>query len=118
MTTGKQPRPPYTDEEYERILSTLDDEERETLEAVESALEAGRLSSAPDAAERKREAQTMARETLKHLGKQKKTVRITMRMNPTDLEKIKGKAAEEGLPYQTLISSLLHKYVTGKLVEK
>ena len=35
-----------------------------------------------------------------------------------DLEAIQKRALEEGLPYQTLISSLLHKYVSGRLVEK
>jgi hypothetical protein len=35
-----------------------------------------------------------------------------------DLEKVKQKSAAEGLPYQTLISSVIHKYITGKLVDE
>ncbi len=48
----------------------------------------------------------------------KKNKRINIRLNARDLELIKRNAIEQGLPYQTLISSLIHKYVTGKLVEK
>jgi predicted DNA binding CopG/RHH family protein len=35
-----------------------------------------------------------------------------------DLEGLKIKAMEEGVPYQTLMASVLHKYVTGKLVTR
>ena len=48
----------------------------------------------------------------------KKDKRINIRMTERDLESIQRKALEEGIPYQTLISSLLHKYVSGRLVEK
>jgi len=34
------------------------------------------------------------------------------------IEKVKQRAAEEGIPYQTLISSIIHKYITGKLVDE
>lgn len=47
-----------------------------------------------------------------------KNKRINIRLNKIDLESIQKKAFEEGLPYQTLISSLIHKFVTGRLVEK
>ncbi|XDD54785.1 antitoxin [Leptospira sp. WS4.C2] len=47
-----------------------------------------------------------------------KNKRINIRLNQLDLQSIQKKAFEEGLPYQTFISSLLHKFVTGKLVEK
>jgi predicted DNA binding CopG/RHH family protein len=47
-----------------------------------------------------------------------KNKRINIRLNQIDLESIQKKAFEEGLPYQTLISSLIHKFVTGRLVEK
>jgi len=45
-----------------------------------------------------------------HKGK-----RITIRVYPYDLERIKMLAVEEGLPYQTLITSVLHKFAAGKL---
>jgi predicted DNA binding CopG/RHH family protein len=47
-----------------------------------------------------------------------KNKRINIRLNQLDLQSLQRKAFEEGLPYQTFISSLLHKYVIGKLVEK
>jgi len=46
------------------------------------------------------------------LNKQK---RINIRMTERDLKKIQAKAIEEGLPYQSLISMLIHKYNEGKL---
>ncbi|MBF0557238.1 MAG: antitoxin [Nitrospirae bacterium] len=46
------------------------------------------------------------------LSKQK---RINIRMTVRDLKKIQAKAVEEGLPYQSLISMLIHKYNEGKL---
>jgi predicted DNA binding CopG/RHH family protein len=47
-----------------------------------------------------------------------KDQRMNIRITKNDLEGIKLKAMEEGLPYQTLVASLIHKYVTGKLTEK
>lgn len=44
--------------------------------------------------------------------------RITLNISSLDLADIQAKASEEGIPYQTLISSVLHKYVTGRLVER
>ena len=46
------------------------------------------------------------------LAKQK---RINIRMTERDLKKIQAKAIEEGLPYQSLISMLIHKYNEGKV---
>ena len=46
------------------------------------------------------------------LNKQK---RINIRMTERDLKKIQAKAIEEGIPYQSLISMLIHKYNEGKL---
>lgn len=44
--------------------------------------------------------------------------RVNIRLSSTDLGDIQVKALEEGVPYQTLIASVLHKYVSGRLVEK
>ena len=43
---------------------------------------------------------------------------ITLRLNDNDLEQIKSIAVSEGIPYQTLISSVLHKYINHRLVDK
>jgi len=45
----------------------------------------------------------------------KKDKRINIRVSARDLEGIQKKAVEEGLPYQTLIASIIHKFVTGRL---
>ncbi|MDD2776572.1 MAG: hypothetical protein PHU06_11500 [Gallionella sp.] len=46
-----------------------------------------------------------------------KDKRVNIRISSRDLEDIQAKAAEEAIPYQTLMASVLHKYVTGRLVE-
>lgn len=48
----------------------------------------------------------------------KKDKRINIRMSEKDLVAIQKRALEEGIPYQTLISSILHKYISGRLTEK
>lgn len=47
-----------------------------------------------------------------------KDKRVNIRLSAVDLLDIQAKALEEGMPYQTLIASVLHKYVTGKLSEE
>jgi len=39
-------------------------------------------------------------------------------MSQKDLVAVQKKALEEGIPYQTLLSSVIHKYVSGRLTEK
>jgi len=46
-----------------------------------------------------------------------KDQRMNIRITKNDLDGIKSKAVEEGIPYQTLVASIIHKYVTGKLRE-
>jgi predicted DNA binding CopG/RHH family protein len=48
----------------------------------------------------------------------RKDRRVNIRISSKDLEAIQKKAIEEGLPYQTLIASLLHKYASGRLRDK
>ena len=47
-----------------------------------------------------------------------KDKRINIRMSSKDLDQVQTIAAQEGIPYQTLVSSIIHKYVSGYLVEK
>jgi len=49
-------------------------------------------------------------------AKEKKS--ISLRVNSNDLYLLKQKAEQEGIPYQTLISSILHKYSTDQLIDK
>lgn len=44
--------------------------------------------------------------------------RVNVRLSSPDLMDIQARAAEEGVPYQTLIASVLHKFVTGRFTEK
>jgi len=58
---------------------------------------------------RRKTIQTYAEETFK------KDKRINIRISSRDLESLQRRALEEGIPYQTLVSSVLHKYVSGSL---
>lgn len=48
----------------------------------------------------------------------KKIRRVNIRLSDADLRGLQFRAVQEGIPYQTLMASVLHKYVTGRLVEK
>ena len=88
-------------------MSKLDPYELEVLEAYES----GKLKPIASKAELQR-MRTAARAT------SIKDKRVNIRLSSADLLDIQAKALAEGMPYQTLIASVLHKYVTGKLAEK
>ncbi len=86
----------------------LDKEEKDILDSYER----GEWVTVDDMEKEKKRYAEYARSTLK------KDKRINIRISQKDLESIQNIAIEEGIPYQTLISSLIHKYVTGKIVEK
>ena len=86
----------------------LNVEEQEELEAIENALESGKLKSDPAFEKRKKELQQIAKNTLN------KTRNINIRLSERDLYRLKAKAIEEGLPYQTLAASIIHKSATAK----
>lgn len=90
------------------MKNKLDREEKEILDAYEN----DELAEIPD----------MKTEMKKHIEYAKATFRknkrINIRISQRDLEYIQRRALEEGIPYQTLISSLIHRYINGKLVEK
>lgn len=75
------------------------------------ALEQGKLKSVATKAELER-LKAAARATAI------KDRRVNIRLSSVDLSDIQAKALEEGVPYQTLIASVLHKYVTGRLSER
>lgn len=87
---------PHLDEEEHRILQDFEREEFKSLRNFKQ--EKQRLENA-------------ARKTLQ------KGERVNIRVSGRDLERIRKRAAAEGLPYQTLIASVLHKFVTGRLKE-
>ena len=87
-------------------MSRIDEYEVEVL----SAYEKGQLKSVATKAELAK-FKTAARATAI------KDRRVNIRLSSGDLSDIQVKALEEGVPYQTLIASVLHKYVTGRLRE-
>ena len=89
-------------------MSKLSSEESEILEAFES----GRLKRAKNAEKELSEHRVIAEETFK------KDARINIRLSSRDLRALQARALKEGIPYQTLVSSVLHKFVDGQLVEK
>ncbi len=92
----------------------LDDEERDDIRAAERSIEARKDSvTEPDFAERKMELEAIARATLAPPKTQ-----ITTRLQTSDLARLKAIALAKGLPYQALLSSIVHQYVEGTLVEK
>ncbi len=86
----------------------LESDEKETLESFER----GEWRSRKNAGDEIKRYQSYAKAQLK------KDKRINIRLSARDLEDIQRQAVIEGIPYQTLISSIIHKYNTGRLVEK
>jgi len=89
-------------------MTKLNRAEREILEAFEQ----GELRSVENLedvlAQHRRAAEATAR----------KDARINIRLSTRDLRALQSRALREGVPYQTLVASVLHKYVDGQLVEK
>ena len=52
------------------------------------------------------------------IQKANKKKNISLRLNSQDLDQLKLKAEKEGIPYQTLISSIIHKFVTDQLIDQ
>jgi predicted DNA binding CopG/RHH family protein len=86
----------------------LDDEEKNIL----ASYDRGEWRPVKDQEKEIKKLGEYARNTLR------KDKRINIRMSSKDLDQVQAIAAEEGIPYQTLISSIIHKYVSGRLVEK
>jgi predicted DNA binding CopG/RHH family protein len=86
----------------------FDEEEKDILESYERG--EWRPIKNPEAEMKKLRA--YARNTLQ------KDKRINIRMSSKDLDQVQVIAAQEGIPYQTMISSIIHKYVSGYLIEK
>ena len=86
----------------------LNSEERDILERFEK----DEIRPAPDAEQELDLARQAARNTFN------KTRRVNLRMTERDFNLAHSRAREEGLPYQTLLSSVIHKYLSGRLTEK
>ncbi len=86
---------------------TLDAYERD----IERALQLGTVRPYPKSQRERlmREAREAARNTIA------KNKSVTFRVNAWDIDRLKARAVQEGIPYQTLLSSIVHKYVSGTL---
>ncbi len=84
--------------------ANLKKDEKDLLKGYESGEFKSKLSN-----KRREFLKSAAEETFK------KDKRINIRISSRDLESIQRKALQEGIPYQTLVSSILHKYVSGSL---
>lgn len=89
-------------------MSKLNPEEKEILEAFEQ----GGLKRSANVPEEIEQHKIVAEATLK------KDARINIRLPSRDLRSLQARALREGIPYQTLVSSILHKFVDGQLVDK
>ena len=87
---------------------TLDKEEQEILHSFER----GKWKSVPNVKEEIEKHRNYARKTLR------KNKRVNIRISHKVLEELQVIAIEDGIPYQTLMSSILHRYVTGRLVDR
>ena len=96
-----------TDAKMKYDPAFFDDEEREAIEA----LHRGEYVSDPDLPARKMALKQAAANTLKRKP-------VTLRLLENDISYLKVQAIEDGLPYQTLLSSIVHKYVTGRFIER
>lgn len=98
----------FDDIEDKELTAQLDEEEREILESYER----GEWVSVRDEAAAIARHQAVAANTLR------KDRRVNIRISNRDILALQEIAQEDGIPYQTLMSSILHKYVTGRLVEQ
>ena len=90
------------------VKDDLSGEERDILDRFER----GELRSVPDAEREINLARQAARNTFN------KTRRVNLRVTERDFNLAHARAREEGIPYQTLLSSVTHKYLSGRLYEK
>ncbi len=89
-------------------MNELDNDEREILEAYQTGL---------------LEPVALSREEIERYRAAARAVslkdkRVNIRVAAPDLELLKVRAMQEGLPYQSLIASILHRFVTGQLVTR
>jgi predicted DNA binding CopG/RHH family protein len=89
-------------------MARLDPEEQDLLDSFERG-EWQSIAGGKEEVERYRD---YARTTFK------KDRRVNIRISSKDLEALQKRALAEGIPYQTLLASILHKYAAGRLVEK
>ena len=90
------------------MKAKLTKEEKEILDSYEK----GEWIPVADLSKRRKELAQYARNTLR------KDKRLNIRISERDLMELQRKAVKEGLPYQTYVSSIIHKFINGTLVQQ
>ncbi len=90
--------PKYLDNEEKELLSPIEDLDIEKIE--------------PPSEEGQSEFRNAAKQFIK------RETKMNIRIPPYELQRIKEQAAKEGLKYQTFVKSVLHRYLTGQLIDK
>lgn len=93
--------------------SYLDEEEREIMETFESEVDSGKITP-PTEAERL----AINKQWTEALKESQKRKAITLRIQVRDLSRLKSIAQRKGIPYQTLVRSVLHQFAHGDLIER
>jgi predicted DNA binding CopG/RHH family protein len=91
-----------------KAFKPIDQEEKDLMESIER----DEWQPVKNLDQERKKAIDAARNTLK------KDKRINLRLSQKDYHQIQIKAIEEGIPYQTLISSIVHKYLNGSLTSR
>jgi predicted DNA binding CopG/RHH family protein len=92
----------------DRMYQPIDEEERDLLRSTEN----GEWIEVRDIEKQKREAREYGEATIR------KDKRMNIRISERDLRNLKKRALEEGIPYQTMVSMILHKYLSGRYAER
>ena len=80
---------------------------------LEGEIEQGKWQSVS-----KNEAERFRSEMVEAVSRGNKDARVNLRLHPEDVVKIRKKAEREGIPYQTLMASVLHKYATDQFLDE
>jgi predicted DNA binding CopG/RHH family protein len=92
----------------QKAFKPIDQEEKDLMESIERE----EWKPVKDFNREKDKAIEAARNTLK------KDKRINLRLTQKDYQQIQIRAIEEGIPYQSLIASIVHKYLNGRLISR
>ncbi len=93
-----------TDKQY----LPIDDEEKDLIRSIEK----DEWKESRETTKQKKLAKEYAEATIR------KDKRMNIRISERDLKNLKKKALEEGIPYQTMVSMILHKYLAGRYSEQ
>ncbi|MBE3065150.1 MAG: antitoxin [Acidobacteria bacterium] len=92
----------------DKVVLAVDEEERDLIQSIEK----DEWTEVPDVERFKAQARRYAEATIR------KNRRMNIRISERDLRNLKKRALEDGIPYQTMVSMILHKYLSGRFSEQ